>query len=856
MTAPIQITPDQLKLALKDAIVEANNESRRLGGGSVFNPRNPDSGRIEYMKSMGAVGGNLSSAAGHLLSIPQTLASAGGFQYNMNPLSREGAFQNLAIATSTGLNYERVGRMGAAATGTDLTKAGGFEQFKKELESLGSEFSRLGKTLTEATMAVRQFAQTSLATGASAKRGALISTQFAKANDLDEGMVAGAVGTLSRFGTVAGSDRLLEQITARRGFGAASGELLQATTGFAQQAGLMGSMSGDKMGGMAAGIDTLSTMLGGAGMTQTAARTLGTFQSSFQGELLGFAMGANPGKTPVEVLAALQSGDGKELGKAMEAMGPAKEGVLTQMAMSGQIGAQTALKLMKGEGLEDLAKSMKTAAGGAPGADYQAQAEATTTRFDKTVTDFTQSVEKASKLLVDAATDAVEQFKKIAAMVPGADGDAAKGMLVSAGTMAAGSTALGVATGIAGSFFAARKVLRVLSRGGAAAGGSGGSGGSGSGLIVPSSGGKGPRGTGPSPTRTQRLMQGMRGSLRNMRSAKGMLNTATAVGKGALKLSGRALKGGAAGLVVGLGGEYVANKVGGTAGNVISGATTGASIGMTLGSVIPGVGTLAGGLAGAAIGGAYSWWKNRSATSAGGAAPVASSSDTEATGLLAQIEENTRRMVERLVSGGVTPASGAVTSATNPITGQAGSVEAGLFGMYGKSPFDPSNYTQYKKGYSSTAVETLNPTSRAALLMAQGNINLPDGYKMDVTSTFRDAERNHAVGGVEGSRHTTGDAMDLVVRDKKGHVDEAFMRQAANYINKSMKSLGVEALVHDAGSGTHLHLEYEGRSSGRDTGWDKRVMAEMMKYMQQTADSTRTLAERNHGVPVQRSRSM
>lgn len=65
-----------------------------------------------------------------------------------------------------------------------------------------------------------------------------------------------------------------------------------------------------------------------------------------------------------------------------------------------------------------------------------------------------------------------------------------------------------------------------------------------------------------------------------------------------------------------------------------------------------------------------------------------------------------------------------------------------------------------------------------------------------VTSGYRDPARNAQVNGVKNSRHLTGRAVDLVG-------DAKTMQAAAAWAKQN----GIpEVLIHNAGSGTHLHL--------------------------------------------------
>lgn len=65
------------------------------------------------------------------------------------------------------------------------------------------------------------------------------------------------------------------------------------------------------------------------------------------------------------------------------------------------------------------------------------------------------------------------------------------------------------------------------------------------------------------------------------------------------------------------------------------------------------------------------------------------------------------------------------------------------------------------------------------------------------TSGRRTRERNAAVGGKPGSKHVLGMAQDFVADDVEA------LRQAAPVAVR----LGLWILLHDVGSGTHLHVQ-------------------------------------------------
>lgn len=65
------------------------------------------------------------------------------------------------------------------------------------------------------------------------------------------------------------------------------------------------------------------------------------------------------------------------------------------------------------------------------------------------------------------------------------------------------------------------------------------------------------------------------------------------------------------------------------------------------------------------------------------------------------------------------------------------------------------------------------------------------------TSGYRDPQRNAAAGGVKNSKHLTGQASDFVGSEEE-------MQAAAAWA----KARGAKVLVHDSGSGRHLHIEW------------------------------------------------
>jgi len=72
-----------------------------------------------------------------------------------------------------------------------------------------------------------------------------------------------------------------------------------------------------------------------------------------------------------------------------------------------------------------------------------------------------------------------------------------------------------------------------------------------------------------------------------------------------------------------------------------------------------------------------------------------------------------------------------------------------------------------------------------------------ENFNLRVSGGHRTPERNRQVNGVSNSRHLTGRAADFVGTS-------ADMNRALNWA----RSNGARGLIHDAGNGTHLHLEW------------------------------------------------
>ena len=98
-------------------------------------------------------------------------------------------------------------------------------------------------------------------------------------------------------------------------------------------------------------------------------------------------------------------------------------------------------------------------------------------------------------------------------------------------------------------------------------------------------------------------------------------------------------------------------------------------------------------------------------------------------------------------------------------------------------------------------LDGLTPSFRNALPYIGGildEMGIADGSA--ISSAYRTPEHNREVGGVEGSYHTKGDAIDIVLPD--GITDEQ-----AQAVKKRFEDTGAfeDVLFHDAGSGYHLH---------------------------------------------------
>jgi hypothetical protein len=81
-----------------------------------------------------------------------------------------------------------------------------------------------------------------------------------------------------------------------------------------------------------------------------------------------------------------------------------------------------------------------------------------------------------------------------------------------------------------------------------------------------------------------------------------------------------------------------------------------------------------------------------------------------------------------------------------------------------------------------------------------------------ITSTHRDPAHNASVGGVPNSYHTRGSKKNPAAMDFVG--SEASMQAGA----QAARAAGFSAMVHDAGSGRHLHVQNDGAGSSMGGG--------------------------------------
>ena len=100
-------------------------------------------------------------------------------------------------------------------------------------------------------------------------------------------------------------------------------------------------------------------------------------------------------------------------------------------------------------------------------------------------------------------------------------------------------------------------------------------------------------------------------------------------------------------------------------------------------------------------------------------------------------------------------------------------------------------------------LENLNPKLKGALDLIGGVLNqMGFGNVAEITSGYRDEERNAKAGGVSNSNHISGNAVDIYL----GNINEAQKER----LKKVFEPYFSEVIYHNAGSGDHLHLgEYK-----------------------------------------------
>jgi uncharacterized protein YcbK (DUF882 family) len=81
------------------------------------------------------------------------------------------------------------------------------------------------------------------------------------------------------------------------------------------------------------------------------------------------------------------------------------------------------------------------------------------------------------------------------------------------------------------------------------------------------------------------------------------------------------------------------------------------------------------------------------------------------------------------------------------------------------------------------------------------------GWAINITSGYRSAELNKAVGGVETSQHRTGEAADIVATSTGGRVPVIDMARMAKKLNLSFDQM----ILYP----TFLHLSYTTKRSNR-----------------------------------------
>lgn len=119
----------------------------------------------------------------------------------------------------------------------------------------------------------------------------------------------------------------------------------------------------------------------------------------------------------------------------------------------------------------------------------------------------------------------------------------------------------------------------------------------------------------------------------------------------------------------------------------------------------------------------------------------------------------------------------------------------------------PAGYTMdafgscvFESGFTSSASPTGSLTTYAGYQFDSGIVNnvqyIADTFNLRVSSGYRDPDRNRRVGGSPTSYHLTGRAADFVGTS-------ADMNAAAAYARANGAR---EVLIHNAGSGVHLHI--------------------------------------------------
>lgn len=100
-------------------------------------------------------------------------------------------------------------------------------------------------------------------------------------------------------------------------------------------------------------------------------------------------------------------------------------------------------------------------------------------------------------------------------------------------------------------------------------------------------------------------------------------------------------------------------------------------------------------------------------------------------------------------------------------------------------------------------LKNLNPELKDSLDLIGGILNqMGFGNVAEITSGYRDKERNTRAGGVPNSNHITGNAVDIYL----GNINAAQKER----LKKVFEPYFGEVIYHNAGSGDHLHLgEYK-----------------------------------------------